>query len=113
MWLSSNYSLFQAKHGVLQADESIEMVAMSREIPQDALYGIVTPSGYYRLGRNGRPALRRGSNGLFSLSGVYPYATPALWTSDAHVVVAQYNSTGDSGVFTVRTAAVVRVLFEL
>lgn len=80
-----------------------ELHAMSEYIGSDALTRLQTPSGYVRLGPNGKPLHVLPSE----FPGVYPYATAAvdngIFISSTALVVPQWlpYERGDEGVFCV------------
>jgi hypothetical protein len=93
--LSALFPLEYARHSSSSPEsQTLRLVSlMARELPLEELHSIVTPSGYARLGRDGKP-YKAGDPPYYA--GVYPYATPSLRDGDDYVVLAQVTPTKSS-----------------
>jgi hypothetical protein len=85
MFPSFDYSPWYSASAA-EAHELLLVARMARELPLEELHSIVTPSGYARLGRDGKPYKAGVSDPWGS---VFPYATPCLRDGDLKVVIGQ------------------------
>ena len=73
-----DYATVEARAQAVKTLKAEQVAALAKEVPLDIIYSIVTPSGYRRLGSNGRAAPSRDVRGKIILGGTQPLATPAI-----------------------------------
>lgn len=105
-----DYASPAARAAAVAALRPEDAAALARQLPRETVFGLVTPSGYRRLGPNGKPVPpRHPVTGMLTLAGTIPLATPAIdesiFSLDDSLVVPQFLpfGTGEEGVFVVRS----------